>query len=156
MFRKKKHISFATSLFYRFTTPKKHSAMLCFFGVVNPRTISLLYFLRKYKSSLPTTQSFGEWSETTFSRAKVTVRINCSNENSAPSPRESNKIRLSENEKAKHCPFAYGAKQKFFVKLLYTKVCGFPKGKALGTPQCAEPCAKKKVSSSKLPLFCIG
>ena len=77
--------------------------MLCFFGVVNSRTISLFVLSEKVQK-----QS------------------------------------------------AHSAKQKFFVKLLYTKVCGFPKGKALGTPQCAEPCAKKKVSSSKLPLFCIG
>jgi hypothetical protein len=50
MFRKKKHIPFATSLFYRFTTPKKHSAMLCFFGVVNPRTISLFVLSEKVQN----------------------------------------------------------------------------------------------------------
>ena len=78
--------------------------MLCFFGVVNPRTISLFVL----------------------------------------------------SEKVQKQP-AHSAKQKFFVKLLYTKVCGFPKGKALGAHRSVRNLVqKKKASSSKLPLFCIG
>ena len=78
--------------------------MLCFFGVVNPRTISLFVLSEKVQ--------------------KQSV---------------------------------HSAKQKFFVKLLYTKVCAFPKGKALGAHRSVRNLVpKKKASSSKLSLFCIG
>lgn len=39
---------------------------------------------------------------------------------------------------------AYGAKQKLFVKFLYTKVCGFPKGKALGVHRSVRKLVQKR------------
>ena len=47
------------------------------------------------------------------------------------------------SEKVQKQP-AHSAKQKFFVKLLYTKVCGFPKGKALGAHRSVRKLVQKR------------
>jgi len=56
MFRKKKHISFATSLFYRFTTPKKHSSRCAFLGRLSLHAVSRFGFVQNNSSN--TRQSF--------------------------------------------------------------------------------------------------